>query len=127
MIGSLYYSICTTKYLCCLILHSCVSVPTIDSSPTLVPSLVKDNMILLFSFTLNLGWWISATLCNTGWMYCCPDGAPDSANPTSRYGINCCKTEHYCIIDLVSMRRLCTGTSVLHATLHDKYSHWPDD
>ena len=74
-------------------LHGCVSVPTIDSTPTLVPwSKIILFIIFLHISSSNLGWWVSATLFNSWWMYCCPDGAPDSANPTNRYDINCCKT-----------------------------------
>ena len=46
-----------------------------------------DSMSVSLFFFQNLGWWVSATLSSSWWLYCCPDGAPGSVNPINRYGI----------------------------------------
>ena len=118
VIGSLRYSICTTKYLCGLIFMDVWVLQLLVAPPDWsLGRRYYDCIIFLHISSLNLGWWVFATLCTNWWMYYCPDVAPDSANPTNRYGINCCKTWNEFIIDLVSMWRLGTGTIVLHATL----------
>lgn len=79
----LTYLLCTTKYLCGLIfIYKCSNCPHIGP-------LLKDDCIIVL-YIISLGWWVLATLSSSWWMYCCPDAtpgsAPDSGNPTNRYG-----------------------------------------